>query len=473
MSAIVNILAKVDANQSEISNYGKFDQVVLDKINYKLRLDWNYYSNRIEGGTLTREETRSVMVKSIKINDKSLKEVTEMNGHDNIVVELLSIANNEKRISEKRIKEIHTAIMYEDDLVKKNEIGKWKTKANLIMNYNSEDYLFTLPENVATEIHTLLNSTNAELDAYYAGAENALHPVIIAAKFHIGYVGIHPFYDGNGRTARILTNLILIACGLPVIIIKDEHKNAYGKYLADIQAYGGSPDLFYGFIAARVIETQQIILDALEGKSIDEANDLDKKLRLLDQQLAAVENEKTIQQELTAEVVKTIFNTWAKELIIETIIGIQKFNKYFVGESRNHYLSIQNTAIQIRFLDENPTIIYDEFYNLLLDSIQKNDLSFHQLNFSFNVNYGAFKKGGTNSFGCASDLFNIKLERYKYEIRKIMFSEDNSLNEEKTHDKLLHETLTKEDITQLVTNSTDLILNHINFYVQKNGIVKK
>src|SRR5690606_22343474 len=136
-------------------------------------------------------------------------------------------------------------------------VGQWKQDANEIIGYKNEKIGFVEPANVPEEIHQLLNRTNAELDKYFANKKST-HPVQIAAKFHIDYASIHPFYDGNGRTSRILTNIILMSCGYPAIIIKDEQKKAYYQYLADIQAYGGNEELFYTFIGERLLETQQL-----------------------------------------------------------------------------------------------------------------------------------------------------------------------------------------------------------------------
>lgn len=277
-------LKQVDELQQKIIAHGKLSDAVKKKIDYKFRLDWNYYSNRMEGGTLTRAETRSVMVGNIEVNGKPLKDLLEMNGHDKVVLEILKIGKGELRLAEKRIKEIHKAIMHEDDQELAKQIGQWKTNANEIINYKNEKISFTPPAEVAEAIHGLLNVTNAELDAFFANKQH-LHPVAIASLFHIGYVSIHPFYDGNGRTARILNNLLLVACGFPPIIIKEIHKKTYYQYLADIQVYGGNNELFIGFICDRLIESQQLVLDAIEGKDIEEQDDIDKRIELLKRKL--------------------------------------------------------------------------------------------------------------------------------------------------------------------------------------------
>jgi Fic family protein len=275
---------KIDELQQKIQAHGMLNADVQKKINYKFRLDWNYYSNRMEGGTLTREETRSVMVGNIEVKGKPLKDLMEMDGHNKVVLDILKIGKGELRIAEKRIKDIHKAIMHEEDSTLTPLIGNWKSQPNEIINYKDEKISFTPPSEVAEAMHALLNKTNAELDAFFAKKKSS-HPLVIASQFHIDYVSIHPFYDGNGRTARILNNLLLISCGLPPIIIKDTHKKAYYQLLADIQAYGGNAELFYAFIGDRIMESQQLILDAIEGKEIEEPDDLDKRIDLLKKRL--------------------------------------------------------------------------------------------------------------------------------------------------------------------------------------------
>jgi len=262
-----NLIKKIDQNQSKIKSFGKLDIKILNKINYKLRLDWNYYSNKMEGGTLTRAETQSVMVQVIDVKGKSLKDLLEMTGHDKVITEILSIVKGEgKRISESRIKEIHKAIIHEPDSEIAKQIGIWKTVPNEIINYKGGKYSFLPPEEVTEEIHKLLNEVNADLDKFY---NNKLkkHPIEMASKFHIDFLNIHPFYDGNGRVARILSNIILISCGFPPVIIKEEHKKIYYQLLAEIDCYGADVDLLHKFFAERMAETQELIIEVVTEKT--------------------------------------------------------------------------------------------------------------------------------------------------------------------------------------------------------------
>ncbi len=229
-----SIKDKIDAIKDKVSTFGELTIEQKKKINYKFRLEWNFNSNSMEGNTLTIEETRSVMVGNLTVNDKPLKDVLEMQGHDQVIGDILRIGKGELRLSEKRIKEIHSGIMHEENPEEKAKIGRWKQNANEIINHKGEKYLFASPEEVPNKIHNLLNRTNAAIDAINANKTNAPHPIDVALEFHLEYLDIHPFYDGNGRTARILTNLILISLGYNPFWINEKDRAIYYNYISDI-----------------------------------------------------------------------------------------------------------------------------------------------------------------------------------------------------------------------------------------------
>lgn len=285
------ILRQIDKLQNEINAFGKLDSEVLKRIHYKFRLDWNYHSNAMEGNSLTREETRSVMVNNITVEGKPLKDVIEIRGHDTVISDILKIGRGELRLSEARIKDIHSAILHEENEKDKAKIGEWKTVNNFVTNYRGEKFEFTPHADVKESMHELINWLNNQSDKIIKGDKYALHPVILALDFHLRYVTIHPFYDGNGRTARIFTNLILIAFGYPPIIIKVESKETYNRYLADIQAYGGDANLFYEFMGQQLVYSQELVLKAIEGISIEEPDDLDKGIDLLKKNLTVLPGE--------------------------------------------------------------------------------------------------------------------------------------------------------------------------------------
>ncbi|OYU55365.1 MAG: hypothetical protein CFE25_10515 [Chitinophagaceae bacterium BSSC1] len=456
---------QIDELQKRIDSYGELSPEIKKKINYKFRLDWNYFSNSMEGNTLTIDETRSVMVGNITVGGKPIKDILEIKGHDQVITKIIALGKAENRLSEERILEIHKAIMYEDDENIKSKIGIWKKEINYIINYRNERFDFLDPSDVKEAMHTLLNQTNAAIDSINFKKDNILHPVDIALKFHLDYISIHPFYDGNGRTARILTNLILISFGYPPIWIKTNEREIYYQYLGDIQCYGGDTELFYEFMADKILRSQKIILDAISGKEIQEPDDLDKKISMLERELESVDSNEEVKIRLNVDYFSEILNTWLSDLLIKAIPKIQKFNHFFNGTQ--HHISITNMSSYSQFVNEP----YEKIINALKTEFERNIDRFqpHDLRVTFNTFYGNFVKGGLKTFGCNYG-FEIKFDNIKYEVFVDEFAEANERNQTKLFERLLHKPLTENDITEIVNRLTNAIFEHIDINSKKNGL---
>ncbi len=456
---------QADMLQQKINAHGELSAEVKKKINYKFRLDWNYYSNSMEGNTLTMDETRSVMVGNLTVGGKPIKDVLEMKGHDEVIMEILKIGRGELRLSEHRIKEIHRGIMHEEDESKRPKIGTWKTEPNYIYNYKNERFDFVQPVEVPERMHILLDKTNAAIDAIRINKKNAPNPMDVALSFHLEYVVIHPFYDGNGRTARILTNLLLISFGYPPFWVKTNERNIYNQYIGDIQGYGGKPDLFYEFAATMILRSQRLALDAIEGKDIGEPDDMDKKLALLEKELEAIDPNEEIRKHFDKDTFIEIFNTWGTELLEKSIPAIQKFNRLFTGA--RHWVSIQNGLGSVQFTDESVSEVIEK---LKQDFLRNSDrVSSHDTKLVVTAFYGTFKKGGLNTFGCTYG-YEVRFDHIKYEVWVDNFSENNQRNQEMRYQRLLHKPLTEAEITKLVKHLEETIYQHIDFQTKKNGL---
>jgi len=158
----VEKLQQIDSLQASIAEFGTIPLALLNKINYKLRLEWNYTSNSIEGNTLTKRETRTVMVGLVDVNDKPIKDVMEIRNHDKVITTIMKMGKGELNISETRIKDIHKGIMYEEDPEKQKQIGEWKQTNNYIYNFQGERFDFVSYLEVKEHIHNLVNWINAE-----------------------------------------------------------------------------------------------------------------------------------------------------------------------------------------------------------------------------------------------------------------------------------------------------------------------
>jgi Fic family protein len=461
--ALEETLRKIDELQSKINSHGKLSNDILNKINYKFRLDWNYHSNAMEGNSLTKEETRSVMINNITVEGKPLKDVIEIKGHDEIITSILKIGKGEQRISEKRIKEIHKAIMHEDDPKQAQKIGEWKTKENHIINYKGEKYDFTPPADVPEAIHQLLNWLNAKYDQVISNRKTAVYP-LLAFEFHLRYVTIHPFYDGNGRTSRILTNLILIMFGYPPVIVKVSDKDTYNRYLADIQGYGGNHDLFYEFMCKLLVKSQELVLTAIEGGDIDEPDDLDKKILLLEKELSGIDSSNEMVDKFGPDVFLKIYDGWLTDLLNSVIPTIQKFNKFFTGIKHSISIGLASTDFGDEDADRVIKILRAKMEGFLY---QYNPSS---LVFTFESNYGSFAKGGVKTFGCKFDVI-IHFEYLNYSVLANEFK-DNGLNGPMPiiSNRPLSQPMTKEEINNFNKSFGETIFNFIDLCSKQQGI---
>ncbi|MDH4473192.1 MAG: Fic family protein [Fluviicola sp.] len=418
------ILDKIDELQSVIDKHGILDAAIQNKINYRFRLDWNYYSNEMEGNSLTRMETRQLMIENVTVGNKPLKDVLEMSGHDKEVLEIMRVGKGAVRLSESRIKAMHRAIMYESDPEKKQHIGYWKSDRNYVINYKGEKFEFVAPEDVADSVHQLLNTTNAQIDAINAKQKDAIHPVELAFQFHLEYVRIHPFYDGNGRTARLLTNLLLISLGFPPIILRKNERERYYKYLAEIQGYGANPDLFLELMGELVIHSQELVLDAIAGKDIEEEDDLDKEIALWKNEL----DHEIIVLPKTKEAIVDVFTRSVIPLFDLFIKKHKQFDDLFVKNN------------------------IDYLVNYSTVDGQHNDVSFiHQINdessnIGLRYQFFGFSKDRFKNFNFSSEI-NIFFKDFSYEIALSHTGNHPIIN------KPYSENLTNEEITVLINFS--------------------
>jgi len=460
-------LDEIHRLQQEIEDYDKLNKEVLQKINYKFRLDWNYYSNRMEGNTLTLDETKSVMTHNINIRNKPLKDVLEMKGHDEAIQTILQMGKGELNISESRIRELHTAIMYEESPNEKEKIGKWKRQPNHVINYKDEKFDFTDPNDVPDKMHELINWINAEKEKIQHSKKGALHPVELAFEFHLRYLTIHPFYDGNGRTGRILSNLILISYGYPPIYIKDTEKSLYYNYLADVQAYDADKFMFFELMAEYLIRSLNIVVNAIAGVEIEEPDDLDKKLLLLETELNAIGPDHEIKMLYSKDTFIFCYEKWVSTLIALTVPVIQKFNKLFTDT--RHNITMSPAGIFVNFIDD-PVL---EIKNKIEEQIRKSDrIGQPPQELRLQTFYGMLIKGGLTTFGC-NYAINIKFHEAKYELFVDEFDETtNYPKPQKIYEQLLHKPLTSEEVNDVVNVLGNSIFNHIDYYTKKNGLRK-
>lgn len=209
------ILEEIDALKAELDKFRSLDN---DTIRDALAIEYTYESNRIEGNTLTLRETDLVINKGLTVGGKSMREHLEAINHKDAIDYIKEIAQNDIELSEKVVKDIHALILRGID---KENAGTYRRVPVLISG----------ARHVPPQPY-LIEKLMEEYFEFYETHKNTLHPVILSAEMHERLVSIHPFIDGNGRTSRLVMNLLLIRNGYPIANIKGDTTSRLQYYEA-------------------------------------------------------------------------------------------------------------------------------------------------------------------------------------------------------------------------------------------------
>ncbi len=253
-----------DTLRDEIHRKKPIEGDLWETIEEKLLIEWTYNSNAIEGSTLTQGETMFFLKNGLTVEGKPFKDFLDAKNHAEAIEFLYDVVKNNRKISTSLIKEFNSFLLSGirstpaidrdgNRIEKKATPGEYKKHPNHVLQNDGTIHKYVEPIQVASEMEKLCDWINDHFEK--------THPIIIAAVAHYNMVRIHPFDDGNGRGARILMNLILIAKGFPPAIIKNENRRKYLETL--MEADKGDLNRFTEFIAESCIETQKSVLDNL------------------------------------------------------------------------------------------------------------------------------------------------------------------------------------------------------------------
>lgn len=215
------------------------------------KVELTYTSNAIEGNTLTRIETALIVEKGLTVQGKSLQEHLEATNHAQALDFIKGLVSaHRSQISEQTILQIHREILKNIDNL---NAGKYRQVEVRIAGVDAKLPKFDKVPELVDEYIKWLHKSGAD------------HPVKIAADAHFKLVAIHPFVDGNGRTARLLMNLLLMEEGYPPSLIRKEDRRYYIDSIHKMEL--GDPADFYQTIFDGVNRSLDIYLEALEPKS--------------------------------------------------------------------------------------------------------------------------------------------------------------------------------------------------------------
>ncbi|MCT7975781.1 Fic family protein [Laspinema olomoucense] len=212
-------LEQIDKLKSWLDGFRPFEPMMLAELKQLYDVRFTYNSNAIEGNTLTQSETELVLTKGITVGGKTLDEHLEVIGHKEAIDYIEGLAQKDTEINQWEIKQIHNLILRK---INPDEAGSYRNLDVMAAGTNYRYPPHYLLSQLMADFVTWLNSD----------AALALHPVEYATMAHYRFVSIHPFRDGNGRTARLLMNLLLIRTGYPIVVIDNQIRNDYINALA-------------------------------------------------------------------------------------------------------------------------------------------------------------------------------------------------------------------------------------------------
>jgi len=398
------VVQEVERLKAELDSLLPMNKEALEMLQKKIRLEFNYNSNHIEGNTLTYGETQLLLIYGKVSGDFDVRELEEMKAHDVAFAKISEWAQNKERdLTESDIKSLNELILVRpfwkealtpDGQTTRREIkvGDYKEHPNSVRLQNGEMFHY------ASVLDTPIKMQ--ELMSWYDSQKNSVHPLQLATEFHHRFVLIHPFDDGNGRIARLLVNYILLRYGYPPIVIKSEDKKNY--LLALNKADTGDLPAFINYMGEQLKWSFDLYLSAAKGLDIEEEDDWRKKLVLLKK------DENTITKRTSHNTflfLSSIYSQFADQLLLhlENIFdGVFLTIEYSHKEVRagNRTLHLSGLA-EIEIKKQIAT-------SGLLDVDNMQDL---KTTFIF----GDFCKNDYNSFDIAIDII-LKLDKYDYRI---------------------------------------------------------
>jgi fido (protein-threonine AMPylation protein) len=237
--SLLGKLETIDGLRDEWQRKKPLNNTQLEKMRSFFNIEYTYESNRIEGNTLSLQETSLVVNEGLTISGKSMREHLEAVNHAEAVDFIIELAGNKEDLNKRTLMDLHALILKTID---RENAGRFRSVPVRISGSQHEP-----PQPF------LLEKLMEEYFIHYRRQMGSMHPVILAAEMHERLVSIHPFIDGNGRTSRLVMNLILLRNGYTIANLKGDVNSrlAYYRALEKVQV-DNEPEVFYGLVADAV-----------------------------------------------------------------------------------------------------------------------------------------------------------------------------------------------------------------------------
>jgi Fic family protein len=247
-------LGIIDTLKRELDGLRPLESEQVKNLKKLFDVEFTYNSTAIEGNTFSYQETKIVLLDGITIGGKSIREHLEIINHKEAIDYVEELSHKKiTELSRTDIFNIHSIILQGID---SKNAGKYRTVPVYVLLKDGSKHVFCDPLLIADEMDSFFD---------WLLTEKNEHPLIVAAEAHTKFVNIHPFIDGNGRTARLLMNLILLQNGYVSAIIKKKDRS---NYLDAIELWQNKNerDTFYNIIIDYEKESLEIYLKTIKEK---------------------------------------------------------------------------------------------------------------------------------------------------------------------------------------------------------------
>ena len=215
--------------------YDQLDEDIKNILLAQIRNVWTHHSTSLEGNSLTLAETDFILEEGLTIQGKPLKDHNEVFGHARAIERIYGLLNRSENITQQDVFQLHETVLTERVLDIYQPVGKWKVQSNFT-TYTDKDNKQQWREYPAPQkIDGLMSQWLDNLNNSLTTAHNQDIAADIYADLHLSFVTIHPFFDGNGRMARLLANLPVLKSGFPPIVVPQEDRYHYKQCLSDYQ----------------------------------------------------------------------------------------------------------------------------------------------------------------------------------------------------------------------------------------------
>lgn len=219
--------SKLTDLHDKMNTFRPLSKEEVESIEKDKKYDHIWSSNAIEGSSLSKYETAALLETGLTVHGKPFADHLAALDLSRAYDYVQELATGQLPLDEIAVRDINRLVTYSDNPTKRAEAGQYrqiKVWPNRVPEVHYAD-----PSDIPSDMQKLIQ--------WYQEVEENEHPVKVAAMLHLKFVTIHPFRDGNGRTARLLMNFELAKHGYLIINIQPDKvsRNAYVEALRQAQ----------------------------------------------------------------------------------------------------------------------------------------------------------------------------------------------------------------------------------------------